>query len=306
MGEHKQRTPAQTDGFGLAFGLGICAVLIWAGGPIATSYAVDQLDPIVTGVLRTILATLILLPAALLARLPLPTDRSGWALLLVAGLGGFVGFTLLYSLGQGETTTGHAAIILGASPIFTGFFGFLMQRSWPRALWWLGAAIAMAGVTLLVASRSGSSSRGEASLHGDLLIVGSIVCSSAGYATGGRLAARIGTWSVTAWGISIAGLVSAPIFVLTAPGADWDAVGTSGWFGLAYLAVAVSVIGYLAWYRAIGIAGVARIAPLQFGMPVISLIFATILFDEQITVQIVVATAVIVSGMILARRATTR
>lgn len=287
----------------LALALGSGAVLIWGGGPIASSFAVDAIDPITAGVLRTVVAALFMLPAALAMKLPLPTNRADWILLLITGFGGFVGFTVIYSLGQRDTTTAHAALILGASPVFTGLFGFIMSRIWPHAGWWLGAAVAMTGVAILVLSRSGASNRGSASLHGDLLILASVLCSSVGYATGGRLAGRIGSWPVAAWAISIAGVAVVPVLILRLPETDWGTVAPSGLLGVGYSAVMVSIIGYLAWYRAIGIAGVARIAPLQFAQPAVSLVFSVFLFDERITGPILLAMAVILAGMVVTRLA---
>jgi len=287
----------------LALGLGIFAILVWGAGPIATSYAVDQIDPATVGVLRTVLAASILLPIALISKLPLPANRHDWILITISGLGGFIGFTVIYSIGQRHTTTSHAALILGASPVFTGLFGFIMQRAWPRRVWWVGAMIAMMGVTILILSRSGASNRGSASLYGDLLILASVLCSSSGYAAGGRLAGRIGSWSVTAWGISLAGIVALPILLFRLPHTEWGSVGTSAWAGVIYSGIVVSIIGYVAYYRAIGIAGVARIAPLQFAQPALSLVFAVILFDDHITLPILAAMLVILAGMTITRRA---
>jgi len=59
----------------------------------------------------------------------------------------------------------------------------------------------------------------------------------------------------------------------------------------------------VAYYRAIGIAGVARIAPLQFAQPALSLVFAVILFDDHITLPILAAMLVILAGMTITRRA---
>ena len=78
--------------------------------------------------------------------------------------------------------------------------------------------------------------------------------------------------------------------------------GTQSQVAVLYLAVFSSVAAYACWYWAIGVAGVARIAPIQFLQPVASLVLAVALLSEPITWPVVVALVAIVAGLVIGRR----
>ena len=129
----------------------------------------------------------------------------------------------------------------------------------------------------------------------------SVVVVSVGYVSGGRLATRIGTWAATGWAVAIAGLVLLPF----SAGAlrALPAAPLPGLWAMAFLVIGVTIIGYACWYYAIGVASPQRIAPLQFGQPVISLVIAVALLAEPLTPAILMATALILTGVVLCRRA---
>ena len=106
-----------------AYAAAVAAVVIWGATPAATKFAVIHMDPLVAGILRTVIAGALVLPIAVIARLSWPSDRLSWALLGASSLGGFVAFTLFFSYGVEQTSASHAALINAGIPIFTGIFG---------------------------------------------------------------------------------------------------------------------------------------------------------------------------------------
>jgi drug/metabolite transporter (DMT)-like permease len=285
------------------YAVGFIAILIWGGSPAATQLAGASIDRINVGMLRTVIAGLILLPIGLLLKLPLPTTREGWIELGVSSISGFIGFTILFSFGLNFTSTTHAALILTAAPIFTGFIGFVIDKSWPAWIWWLGAAVALIGEAILIGYRS-PVAVGTATLQGDLIILAAVVFVSIGYVSGGRLASKIGTRSATAWGLSLAAIILLPVL---ATRMDFNqpiitAASAPSWLALAYLAILVSIVGYVTWYWALDKGGIARIAPVQFLQPLVSLALAVILFSEPITLPILIALVTVLFGVTLTTR----
>lgn len=279
------------------------AIVLWGATPAATQIAVRAIDAITVGLLRTVLGALILLPIAFFMKLPKPTDKVGWTALLVSALAGFIGYTLLFTIGVKHTSTTHAALILAAAPIFTGLIGFTIDRKFPRWVWWLGALIALIGEFFLVGYTTKGSFESTTSFEGDLVIFLAVVFASAGYVSGGKLSSRIGTWAATTWGISIAGLIQLPILVLPRDSAQiiMNDSNVVSWLSVIYLVVFTSIMGYAAWYWAMGKAGVARISPIQFTQPIISLVIAVIVFNEPFTYSIIIALATILLGVIITR-----
>jgi len=280
------------------------AIILWGATPAATLIAVKGIDPVTVGLLRTVTAAVILFPLGLFLKLPTPKDRKSLIDLLLSALTGFVGYTLLFTVGQKFTSTAHTALILASAPIFTGFIGSIIERKLLAPRWWIGAVIALIGEGILIAFRTPGNS--AASLIGDLMVLASVVFVSTSYVTGGRLSSRIGAWATITWGISIAGLILIPILVwrlITINLAPLHVDPTS-WFAVIYLILFTSILGWAAWYGAIGRAGVAPIAPFQFAQPIVSLIIAIVIVGETITVHIILAVCIILTGLVVTRTST--
>lgn len=288
----------------LPYFIACITIILWGATPAATQIAVRGIDSATVGMLRTVIAAIILLPFAILLKLPRPKDKESWLALSVSSLAGFVGYTLLFTIGLKLTATTHAALILAAAPIFTGFIGFTIEQKWPKWIWWLGALIALAGEAILIGYRGGTA-KGAASTEGDLIVFMSVLLASAGYVAGGRLASKIGTRAATAWGISLAGVILLPILLnrLDFSQVSVTSSNLSSWLAVLYLAIFTSILGYATWYWAIDKAGVARISPLQFTQPIVSLLLAGSVLGEPITLQIVLSLLPIIAGVILTARA---
>ena len=275
-------------------------MVIWGATPAATKYAVSEIDAVTAGVLRTVIAAAFTLPAAFIGRMRLPRDRGQWGLLALSAAGGFLGFTLLFSLGVQMTSTAHAALINASIPVFAGTFGALAERRAPGFRWSLGVLVSLTGIAALIGFRNGGG--GEATIAGDLVCVASSICAGIGYVAGGRLSVRMGSLSTTFWSIGLAGLAQAVLVWVLWGATDWSQVTLAGWGGILYLALGSSILGYLFWYWALAVGGVVRMAPVQFVMPVVSLTLAVVLFGETLTLPILLSAAAIVGGIAVARR----
>ena len=152
----------------------------------------------------------------------------------------------------------------------------------------------------MITSRDSS---GEATLQGDLLVILAATISAIGYVAGSRATAKIGAWSTTFWGVTIAGLAQVPILVWLMTGTDWTTVTYVGWLSTLYLVMFSTVLAYAAWYWALNHGTVVRIVPIQFSQPLVSLVFAVVLLSEAITQPIIISTALILGGIIMASRA---
>lgn len=289
----------------LAAGL---AILIWSGTPAATRLAVLDMDPLAAAIMRTVLAAVVAAPVLALLHVrrparPRPLGRRQWGVLAATAATGFIGFTVLFSLGTQMTSAAHAALINASIPLFAGLFGVLAQRHAPGKAWLFGMALSFVGVMALITVRGPAADVDSgATLTGDLLCLASSVVAAVGYVTGSQLSKSIGTVSVTFWAVSLAALVQLPLVYLLWDAADWAAIGLQGWGALAYLALGPSLAAYVAWYWGLAHGGVVRIAPLQFLMPVVSLTLAVTIFSEALTVPLLASAAAIVAGIVISKR----
>lgn len=278
------------------------AVVVWGASPVATKVAVADLDPVSVAVLRTLLGGLAALPLALALRIGFPAVSSQRLVLLLSSLCGFIGFPLVFSIGVNLTSANHASMILASLPIFTGGIAMAWDRQRPKLYWWIGCAIALAGEVLLISSyRSGAA---ESSVGGDLIVLLGNLFASLGYVAGARLQqAGYASAGTTFWGVVISAVLLLPVTPWLIGDVGGESVGLDAWLAVAYLAVGVTIVGYIAWYWALGKGGIARIGLIQFLQPVSGVILAWLLLSESISIEFLVASAIILIGIWIAIRA---
>jgi drug/metabolite transporter (DMT)-like permease len=280
----------------------IAGVVIFGGSAIATKVAVSAIDAIDVSVLRTVIGGLIALPLTLALRIGLPKTRPQLALLLVSGFCGFIAFPLLFTFGVSLTTANHATMILAILPVLTGAIALSWDRQKPRALWWFGCAIAFAGEILLLYDPVASS--GAASLRGDLLVWFSTLFASLGYVAGARLQRSGYSARGTAfWGVGLFGLLLLPVAPVVLDFTGLVSAGLYAWSGLLYQAIGVTIVAYILWYWALGTGGIARVGLFQFLQPVSGVILAWLILAEGISLIFMLASSIIMVGVILAFRA---
>lgn len=284
----------------LAVWAGVLAILLWGGTPAATAFAVRGLPPELVGVARLVLASAILLPIAIWQKWPLPKTKGTWLLLLGSAGIGFSASFVIQSIGIAQTSTAHAALIFAAAPVLTGLIAFASSRSWPRRLWWIGGAIALTGEAVLIFGRAHSSDD-PSTITGDLIVIASVISISIGYVLGARLSARIGLNAATGWSIILGCVIVAPLWPALWTSATSGVPSDANW-GIAYLVLASTIIGYGAWFWALDKGGAGRIAPIQFAQPIVSLILAVLLLSEPVSWSVLIALSLILAGVSLCRR----
>ena len=246
-------------------------VTIWGGSPVVTRVAVDIVDPLLVGLLRTMLAAAVTVPLALMMRLPVPgfaapRNARHAALLAVAAISGFVGYPILISYGLENTTASHTGLIMACLPVLTASMAFLLDRQAPSITWCVGAFVAFAGEFALIHYRFGALD-GDATLTGNVLVFVACCCAAMGYVAGARLSRHVSSWATTFWGVGLATLILLPVLISTGGIGMIGEIGAGGWLALAYLAIAVTVVAYVCWYWALANGGEARAGGVQFAQP---------------------------------------
>ena len=138
-------------------------------------------------------------------------------------------------------------------------------------------------------------------MTGDLVVFAACIAVAFGYVAGGSLSRSLGSLAVTFWGLVIAGVLTSPA-IYALPIKQVADAGAPALAGLLYLIVISSVLGYIAWNWALAHGGIGRMGVLQFAQPVMTICFAMLLLGETLSPSVVLSTAVILSGVALARR----
>jgi drug/metabolite transporter (DMT)-like permease len=275
-------------------------VVIWGiNFPVAKA-ALAELSPTAFNALRFPLAAATLYLALRFrgrVRLPAPGDRMR---VLVLGILGNVFYQQFFIFGLDNTRAGTASVLLAATPIITALLSALAGHERLRLGVWLGVLATFAGILLVVAA-GGDAAPGEASLLGDLLMVGASL-SWAVYTVGSRdLIVRYGPLQFTAWTLWVgtAGLclIGLPAVLRT----DLMAVSAGAWVGVFYAGALSIGIAYLIWYYGVTHLGNTRTAAYSNLTPLVALLAAWLQLGEVPAAGQVAGAGVIIAGVTLAQ-----
>lgn len=300
MGSQAPTLPLRTRA--AVYAAAMTAVVIAGATPVATKIAVNDLDAVLVGLLRTVLAASIALPLVMALRVPLPATRRHGGLLTISGSCAFVGFPVIFGIGQSLTSASHAALIYAANPLLIGVFAALIERRRPGRPWWAGCAVAFAGEVFLIGFRGEAAASG-ASLAGDALVALAVMVLCLGYVVGARLTQEgYSTWGTTFWGLVAGGMVLAPFVPVVGAGTGWRDASLAAWSGVAFLTLGASLLAYVCLYWSFAKGGIARTGTLYFLAPVVTLGLAVTVLGETLSLPLIAAAAVILGGVYLARR----
>ncbi|MYG80472.1 MAG: EamA family transporter [Gemmatimonadetes bacterium] len=293
--------PRRRGGSHLLVDLGlILTATIWGLNFTVVKAALEEIGPLAFNALRfpcAAVAVWFLIRATGRRMLP---PRKDWGIVLLLALIGHVAFQIGFIFGLDRTATGNAALLLSTSPVWVLVISFTMGRERFNLRVLLGVLGTLAGMVILI---SGGHQELGAARIGDLLVLGAAVSWGAYTVFGRRLTKRRGALQMTAWtlwaGLPFIVLAGVPDLLRT----DWNAVSLQAWLGVVYAGVFAIGIAYLLWYRGVRVIGQNRTSVYQNLVPVIALLSAWLWLSETPTAQQVIGACVILSGVVLARRA---
>jgi drug/metabolite transporter (DMT)-like permease len=277
------------------WGSGMLGVIIFSGSLPATRVAVSDFSPLFLTSARAVIAALLGAALLMALRQARPAKDDLISLFIVAA-GVVVGFPLLTALALQYITSAHSIVFIGLLPLATAIFGVLRGGERPKPLFWLFSGLGSATVVGFAFAFGG-----EASLAGDLLMIGAIVLCGLGYAEGAKLSRKLGGWQVISWALLLSLPLMAVIALVTLP-VSWQGIAGPSWIGLAYVSVFSMLIGFVFWYRGLALGGIAGVGQLQLLQPFFGLLLAAGLLGEHVSPIMVVTTLAVVLCVAGARR----
>ena len=288
--------------------------LLWAGNAVVGRMLVGQVPSQSLNALRWGLAALLLLPLGWRA-LATPAARAAvwqrrWPLLRL-GLLGVTAYNALQYLALTTTTPLNATLIAASGPVWMLLLGFALHGERPLRREWLGCALSLAGVLVVV-------SRGDLQqllrvhlVRGDALMLLAVVCWSLYSWTLARPAASMRAPQRPGWNwaefLLVQVLFGGFFAALAAQAEQWIAPQPIVWStgvvaALLYVAIGPSIIAYWCW----GI-GVARAGPAVAGFfnnltPLFAALLSVLVLGEVPQAYHGLAFALVVAGIAVSSR----
>jgi drug/metabolite transporter (DMT)-like permease len=168
---------------------------------------------------------------------------------LISGAVGYGVVVALWNEGLARTSVSHGALMVGAVPAMVALVALGMGRGSAGARAWTGFGLALAGVALV------ASGGGDASLAGDLLVLTSMLLSSAFTVRQTDLLAGRDPVAVTAVQFAASAALTVPYAVLregTSTPAGGAGAGAGAWLAVGALVVVGTLLPFtlFAWAQA--------------------------------------------------------
>ncbi len=273
-------------------------VLMWSTGFIGSRYGIPYAEPFTLTVLRMLVVAAILGAIAFATRAPWPRRMAEVGHIAVAGLLVHATYLsgVLYAI-KLQLPLGFVAMIAGLQPVVTAVFAHWLLNERLNARQWLGMALGLAGVALVIASKYSLGSGNWAGLGAAAIALGGI---TAGTLYQKRFCAQMDLRTGGVIQYAATGIVLA----LLALQFETRQVQWTGQFifALLWLSVVLSIgaIGLL--YMLIRKGAASKVASLFFLTPAVTALMAFALFGEALSWLAVAGLALTAAGVALVMR----
>ena len=128
--------------------------LLWAGNAVVGRLLVGHVPPLTLNFIRWLLTALLLLPFAWRALWPLSRVAQRWPYLLMLGLLGAGAYNSLQYLALVSSSPLNVTLVASSMPVWMLAVGALCYGQRPRPAQWLGAAVGLLGVCVVISRGS--------------------------------------------------------------------------------------------------------------------------------------------------------
>jgi drug/metabolite transporter (DMT)-like permease len=281
--------------------LGVVYV-VWGSTYLAIAVAVETMPPLTSLGTRFLAACVVLGLALVLRRGPRALAVT-WqelrgavvvgALLLGVGLG-------VLSLAEQHVPSGVAALIVAIMPLWVVILR-AVSGDRPPLVTWLGVAVGIAGVAVLVGSGSdGSGEAGAQRTFWSVAMLGSTAC----WAFGSFLQPKIRTprdpLVMSFFEMLTGGIALTAVGLLRGEHvADLAHASSRSWWAWAYLVVVGSLFAYTAYVWLVGHAPLSLVSTYAYVNPVVAVLLGWWILGEQVSIGLLLGGAIVVVGVML-------
>jgi len=273
--------------------------IVWGSTYLAIRFAVESMPPFLMAGVRFLIAGSVLYAFRRLRGDPPPT-RLEWRSAAIVGFFLLVGGNGSVVWAEQRVPSGIAALLVGSAPLWMVLLDSLRPGGRRPGGWAiLGVVLGFAGIAILV---------GPAQLIGiegsvDLLGAGALTLAAFSWAVGSlyNRGAQLPDSPLLGTGMEMlmGGLGLTLLGTLTGEWSRLDlaAIAPRSWWGLAYLVVFGSWVGFAAYIWLLCVAPTTLVSTYAYVNPLVAIVVGNWLAAEPITLRVLIAAAIIVGSV---------
>ncbi|MBD3223914.1 MAG: EamA family transporter [Caldithrix sp.] len=284
--------------FGLFF---LVIPFTWGGSFIAGKYVVHEMDPFTSVMFRFLLSAGVMLPFLILKYRkthPYILDVKFIKHIIIVVLTSGLGYHIFFFSALKFTSPTNTAIIIALNPFFTAFAEtFLFRRKRPYRFY-MGFILSFAGAIWVNLAKGGEidfSSLG----WGELFCLGAALSWTL-YTLLAK-ATKKQEWDalwINAYNYLLTGLILIPFLGNQLSPSFLSSISMAGWFGLLYMAIFPTVIGYTLFYIGVQKKGPGWAVTFIYLVPSITAMLDFAFFRAVFTMPMFLGTTLVVIGLI--------
>lgn len=276
------------------------ATLLWASAYIVMKYIMRSFHPMTVIFLRMCVASLFCLALIPIVKIRVSYQSGDWKWLLVMVLCEpclyfiFEGYALRY------TSAAQAGMLVATMPLFVGLGAWLMLKEKITPLAWAGCALAVLGVIWLNIGAVASEHAPRPILGNCLQIIA--MAFGGGYAVCVRkLSVNYSPIFITSLQVWAGAIFFLPALFLPGAGIPKDAP-LLAFAGIVYLGLGMSFAAYSLYNFSLERMPAAQASIYLNLIPVFTLIFGMIILGERLTGTQLIASALVLGGVVISQR----
>lgn len=278
--------------------------IFWGSTYLAIKYAIETLPPFLMAGIRFTTAGAILFAIARFSKDYETPKAAHWKTSFIVG-------TLLLLIGNGGVvfaekyiSSSLAALLVATEPFWIVLLSWLwLKKARPNLKTISGLALGFFGVWLLISGQPAHGANADSSMQFFSAIA--IIVAAMAWATGSiyGLRAPVPKSAILTAGMQMlaGGLVLFAVSLVSGEMAQFQfaQVSSNSWFGLAYLIVFGSLIGYTAYSWLLKNAQPSLVATYAYVNPVVAVFLGWLIAGESFTTQMLVGAGIIVGSVAL-------
>lgn len=288
-------------GKALLSGLLLLAALVWGGSFVVVRFAVAQMDPVILGAARFIVATPLMFLILFVRRSNLRIPRKEWVWLAVLGLTGVTFLYIFQYVGIAYTNASISSVLTETDVLFIALFSILFLGEAATRLRILGILLSFAGVVIVILSNLDFAAVTVNSLFllGAGLVILSSLCWGIFSIISKRLFQTYDMITVTTYSFALGTLFYLPI-VAGSLVPSLQQTSLLGWSAILYLAIVSTIVAYIAWNYALAHMDASQAGVYLTFIPLFTLLIA-IPLGERMMFAFFLGAGLIILGVYLAQ-----